>query len=116
MITMLRTLPLAVLLLLAGCAELQKDTEHASTLVQLVDKALGVAKDAQGTVTKTGPADPTGGTVPIVGTVLSGLALAWYTVRKLAGSVPADTHDKALMGLANSTPTPAAPATTVGSP
>jgi hypothetical protein len=108
--TLLILLPLV---LLAGCADLQKDTEHASTVVQLLDKALGIAKDAQGNVTKTAPADPTGGTVPIVGTVLSGLALAWYTVRKLSGSVPAATHDKAVMGLANSTPTAADPATVV---
>jgi hypothetical protein len=91
-------------LLLGGCADLAKPTDQASPIVQVVDKALGIAKDAQGNVKATPPADPTGGTIPIVGTILSVASLAWYTIRKLSSSVPADTHDAAVKGLANSNP------------
>jgi hypothetical protein len=100
-------------MVLAGCSSLGQDTDHSSPIVQLVDKALGVAKDAQGNVTKSAPLDPTGGTIPIVSGVIGLASLAWYTIRKLSSSVPAATHDAAVAGLTNSNPATVTTSSTV---
>ena len=89
---------------LVGCGALAAPTDQAPGWVQVLDRITNVEKKVDGTVNKGPTPDPTGGAVPVVSGILSVVGLAWYTLRKLGGSVPVEVHQEAISGLATSTP------------
>jgi hypothetical protein len=100
---LLAVIVIGAMLFVVGCGALSMPTDQASPIVQKLDQILGVTKDTHGVVTKTPTTDPTGGTIPYVGTALGVLSFAWYAIRKLSTSVPAATMDNAVNAHADST-------------
>lgn len=93
-----------------GCGALGASTDQAPGWVKTLDNALGVIKDQQGTQKTENKAADAASSIPVyggaAGTILGILGYAWYTVRRLAGSVPSEVHQAAIDHLGNSTPTP----------
>jgi hypothetical protein len=98
---------LAGILLLAGCQATSGPTNDPNTpgWVKTLDSVLSVKKAADGTVSQDKPADPLGGSVPLVTGIFSLAALAWATIRSLSKSVPQESHDAAIQALGSSQPT-----------